>query len=564
MEVEEHHPKPRRRMKQVLNDIKETVEFYFSDANLRRDRFFRKEIDQSEDGYVDFKTILNCNKVKSLEVDEQTLTKAIENSKVLELNEEKTKVKRCTTIPELNSEEADSRIIYVERLYAFVDHDWLKKVFSICGKIQYISLPRYKHDNKIKGFAFIEFATAEEAERACKVLNSVEKKSPKQEESSSPMKGHRKRKRSTSFCESESDAKKVVPEATLRRRRTVSECSNETVSPAKTKKKRKSSLEDRSLSDLKGQIENNKCETGDKDNNTDKEATTESSTEPTEANTDNENVEVTNNTDVDSSQKKKKNRKHTKRDKEVKEVVVPPLYVISKAEWLSFKRQYKHLQRKEFQKLKRTTKILKSELVRRKELKEKFSSGQSSKTENREKKSQQNTAQGQIIATNNDNKIGQKRKHKDEPLVEIKENSKEQKANAEPSEKKTKNSSYELEPGSVIKVATSMESLTRDVIKTTLSPYGEIAYVDYINGALKGYVRFKSAESRKEVEETAKNKQDGWQFKIEDLKEGEEEAYFKKALEERAKRYELNEKKKQKRQQRGTMKVLKQAEDIAT
>ena len=42
-------------------------------------------------------------------------------------------------------------------------------LFDCQRVILLFSLPRYKHDNKIKGFAFIEFANAEEAERACKV-----------------------------------------------------------------------------------------------------------------------------------------------------------------------------------------------------------------------------------------------------------------------------------------------------------------------------------------------------------------------------------------------------------
>ena len=81
------------------------------------------------------------------------------------------------------------------------------------------------------------------------------------------------------------------------------------------------------------------------------------------------------------------------------------------------------MQREEFQKLKRTTKILKSELVRRKELKERFSSAQNSKTEKTEKKSQQNIEQSQTNKPiENNDKIGQKRKHKDELLGESKEN----------------------------------------------------------------------------------------------------------------------------------------------
>jgi len=50
-----------------------------------------------------------------------------------------------------------------------------------------------------------------------------------------------------------------------------------------------------------------------------------------------------------------------------------------RSEWLVLKQQYKNLQRHEYEKLKKTTKILKSEKVRRKELKEKRLNTTSSK-----------------------------------------------------------------------------------------------------------------------------------------------------------------------------------------
>ena len=57
-----------------------------------------------------------------------------------------------------------------EEFPANTDHDWLKSIFSTCGTVSYISLPKYKHNNQVKGFAFIEFTTSEEAQKACQVF----------------------------------------------------------------------------------------------------------------------------------------------------------------------------------------------------------------------------------------------------------------------------------------------------------------------------------------------------------------------------------------------------------
>ena len=50
-----------------------------------------------------------------------------------------------------------------------VDHDWIKRIFSRCGTVSYISIPRYKSTGDPKTFAFVEFETVEGAKKACQV-----------------------------------------------------------------------------------------------------------------------------------------------------------------------------------------------------------------------------------------------------------------------------------------------------------------------------------------------------------------------------------------------------------
>lgn len=56
----------------------------------------------------------------------------------------------------------------------------MKKIFSVFGTVDYISLPRYKHNKRHKGFAFIEFADPETAQKVVAYFESVGCKLPMQ------------------------------------------------------------------------------------------------------------------------------------------------------------------------------------------------------------------------------------------------------------------------------------------------------------------------------------------------------------------------------------------------
>lgn len=50
-----------------------------------------------------------------------------------------------------------------------VTHSWIERVFTKCGNVVYVSIPRYKSSGDSKGFAFVEFETEEEACKAIEV-----------------------------------------------------------------------------------------------------------------------------------------------------------------------------------------------------------------------------------------------------------------------------------------------------------------------------------------------------------------------------------------------------------
>lgn len=162
---------PRIRKKALFAKIREQMEFYFSDANLHKDRFLKKSIEATSDGYISLEVFLQCNKIKVLTNDAGVIADAIDNkSQLLQINPERTHVRRVTPIKEPVN--VDERTVYVECLPHDADHQWVKRLFSACGKVVYVSLPRYPSTGDLKGFGFVEFETVEGAEAACKELNN--------------------------------------------------------------------------------------------------------------------------------------------------------------------------------------------------------------------------------------------------------------------------------------------------------------------------------------------------------------------------------------------------------
>jgi len=52
-------------------EIKKQIEYYLSDANLARDKFFREQIETDKEGWIAITHFLNCNKVKSMGISSQ-------------------------------------------------------------------------------------------------------------------------------------------------------------------------------------------------------------------------------------------------------------------------------------------------------------------------------------------------------------------------------------------------------------------------------------------------------------------------------------------------------------
>ena len=88
-------------VEEALTDatIKKQIEYYLSDSNLSRDRFFREQIETDKAGWVDIAHFLNCNKVKNMGISSERIADSCAESTAVEVNEAKTKIRRKNNAP---------------------------------------------------------------------------------------------------------------------------------------------------------------------------------------------------------------------------------------------------------------------------------------------------------------------------------------------------------------------------------------------------------------------------------------------------------------------------------
>ncbi|XP_069045631.1 la-related protein 7 [Lepisosteus oculatus] len=174
----EKEKKKRSRVKQLLSDVKKQVEFWFGDVNLYKDKFLRELLEKSRDGYIDISVLTSFNRMKKLTTDVKLIARALKNSPVVEVNLEGTQIRRQHPLGE-DPKNVDQRTVYVELLPRNVTHSWIERVFSKCGNVVYISVPRFKSTGDPKGFAFVEFETEEQAQKAIEMLNNPPEDAPR-------------------------------------------------------------------------------------------------------------------------------------------------------------------------------------------------------------------------------------------------------------------------------------------------------------------------------------------------------------------------------------------------
>jgi hypothetical protein len=70
----------------VLARLREQLEFYFSDANYRKDKFLRAKAAENSDGFVPLAVIATFQRVRAATAHVQHLREALEGSAALEVS----------------------------------------------------------------------------------------------------------------------------------------------------------------------------------------------------------------------------------------------------------------------------------------------------------------------------------------------------------------------------------------------------------------------------------------------------------------------------------------------
>ncbi|CAL8076799.1 unnamed protein product [Calicophoron daubneyi] len=194
--------------------IRRQVEFYLSEGNLSRDRLFRSEMERRPDQGIPIELLLKCNRLQRLGVNEEKLARAVAKSSLLQLSADGKAVVRTKPLITLSPREKRTVLVVgiprwssergpnedVEGAETTNDQlpssstntasanpgnpdwptqvyeetwritEWLRDLFGEFGQVLYVTLPQYHSSGLLRGFAFVEFAEAKEAQAAAKSM----------------------------------------------------------------------------------------------------------------------------------------------------------------------------------------------------------------------------------------------------------------------------------------------------------------------------------------------------------------------------------------------------------
>jgi len=171
----------------VAAKLQKQLEYYFSDANLRRDAHLKGLAGANDDAtlrqFVDLEHVLAFSRARSI-LDESTtdgepakkraktipavaLTAARASSSI-ELSECGTKIRRAQPYVEVDAKELAARTVYVEPVADEDSIDDVQARFAPHGAVANVSLPRGR------GFGFVEFEARESAQAACAALDGAD------------------------------------------------------------------------------------------------------------------------------------------------------------------------------------------------------------------------------------------------------------------------------------------------------------------------------------------------------------------------------------------------------
>ncbi|CAM9178194.1 unnamed protein product [Chrysoparadoxa australica] len=151
----------------LLAKIKRQVEFYFGDANFRKDNFLKNEAAKDPDGFVKVSVLLTFNRLKSMTMETSVVLNAIAGSETVKVNEAKDAIARTSPLPE--HDDTGKRTVYIKG-FGFdnqeVTIEFVNELLAGFGTVKMVRLRR-NPKKKFLGSVFVEMATEEEVKALC-------------------------------------------------------------------------------------------------------------------------------------------------------------------------------------------------------------------------------------------------------------------------------------------------------------------------------------------------------------------------------------------------------------
>jgi hypothetical protein len=173
----------------LCEKITQQVEFYFSDANITKDKFLLKHVKRNKEGFVSLKLISSFKRVKHLTKDWRQVAFAIKKcSQRLEVNDVETKVRRLEELPPYDETTPSRTVVVLNLPMDRPTIEGVAEIFAACGDIVLVRILRpgnpipadikpyvAKHpEMTTKVCALVEYERTEFAQKAIRELHNAE------------------------------------------------------------------------------------------------------------------------------------------------------------------------------------------------------------------------------------------------------------------------------------------------------------------------------------------------------------------------------------------------------
>jgi hypothetical protein len=148
--------------------VQRQIEFYFSDANFRKDQFLRQQASQSQEGWVPIAVLMTFKRLQALTTDPACVAKVMSRSSAVLVNAEKTAVRRAKAFQYGAPDDSRERTMFASNVDEATTLERLQALFgSVEGaEVQLVRMRRDRRSKKFIGSVFVEYSTKEQLQIA--------------------------------------------------------------------------------------------------------------------------------------------------------------------------------------------------------------------------------------------------------------------------------------------------------------------------------------------------------------------------------------------------------------